>query len=162
MKQMIKNKKVLLLIGLMITILFFLVLITHNRDIKGGIDYHCSTSFRMQYNNPDFSARLNIFLQLQKNGTAFFDIIGKADYFGKNYDIARTYHFNYQKESDLVYHLTQISTSRRSPDTVDDNLMNSLFFSTTQKGGQYMRMTRMENSYIINNLHSPLFICIIN
>lgn len=162
MKNMIKSKKIFLLSALMAVASLLLIYIAHDEKIKGGVDYHCSTSFRVQRDNPDFSARLNIFLQVKRNGSAFFDITGKVDHLGKSYDVARTYNFNYQKESDLVYHLTQMSISERSPDTVDNNLMNSLFFSTNQKDGQYMRVTKMENSYVVNNLHSPIFICIIN
>ncbi|MBS0849428.1 hypothetical protein [Citrobacter sp. JGM124] len=162
MKRMTRNELMLLLSGLIAVISLFVIYMSHNRDANDKVDYHCSTSFRMQHNDPGFVARLNIFLQVKRDGSAFFDIIGKVDYLGEIYDVARTYHFNYQKESDSVYHLTQMNISRRSPETVDDKLMNSLFFSTTQEGGQYMRVTKMKNSYVINNLHSPLFVCIVN
>jgi len=161
MKQMVNNKKIFLLIGLIAITLLIFLFSSSEKEFKGGVYFHCSTTFQMKYNNPDFAAKVNVFLQLQKNERGLFDITGKADVDGENFDIARTYHFNYEKQSGSVYHLTDITTSRRNYENVDDVLMNSLFFSTTQEDGRYLRMTKMENSYVIGNLHSPVFICIV-
>lgn len=162
MKRIIKNKKIVLLICFMAILLSIFLFSIPEKEVRGGVYFHCSTSFRLTHNNPNFNAGINVFLQLQKNGSGLIDLTGKVDSQGATFEVARTYHFNYEKQGDSLYHLTQINTSLRSSETVDDNLMNNLFFSTTPKEGRYLRMTKMENSYVINNLHSPIFVCIVN
>ncbi|MCS3430975.1 hypothetical protein [Klebsiella sp. BIGb0407] len=146
----------------MMILISILLLSIPEREVRGGVYFHCSTSFRLTHDNPQFNAGLNIFLQLQKNGSGLIDLTGKVDTAAGSFDVARIYHFNYEKQGDSVYHLADITTSLRSSETVDDTLMNNLFFSTTPKEGRYLRMTKMENSYVIDNLHSPIFICIVN
>ena len=162
MKRVIKNKKIALLVIFIAIVLSIFLFSIPEKDVKGGVYFHCSTSFRITHDKPDFNAGLNTFLQLQKDGSGLIDLTGKVDTHGQSFEVARTYHFNYEKQGDSLYHLTQINTSSRSSETVDDNLMNNLFFSTTPKEGRYLRMTKMENSYVINNLHSPIFVCIVN
>lgn len=162
MKRIIKNKKIALLISFMAIVLSIILFSIPEKEVRGGVYFHCSTSFRLTHDNPGFNAGLNIFLQLQKNGSGLIDLTGKVDTQGKNFEVARTYYFNYEKQGDSVYHLTQINVSSRSYETVDHTLMNNLFFSTTPKEGRYLRMTKMENSYVIDNLHSPIFVCIVN
>lgn len=133
-----------------------------NLSFKGGTRFDCSTSLRIKRNHPDFTARLNVFLHVQKEGNGLFDVTGKVDLPSGVYDVARTYYFTYTQQGDSVYHLTDIITSPRPSETVNGDLMNNLFFSTTQAEGRYMRMTKMENSYIVDNLYSPVFVCITN
>lgn len=162
MNRIINNKKIFLLISLVAITLLFFLFSSLEKEFKGGGYFHCSTTFQIKYNKPDFTAKVNVFLQLQKDGRGFFDITGKADVDGENFDIARTYHFNYEKQRSSVYHLTEITASHRNYENVNNTLMNSLFFSTAQENGRYLRMTKMENSYVIGNLHSPLFVCIVS
>lgn len=132
------------------------------KHVKGGVYFHCSTSFRVAHDDPKFSAGLNVFLQLQKDGTGLMDVNGKVDTQDGRFEVARTYNFDYEKEGDSIYHLTDIQTSLRSSETIDDNLMDNFFFSIRPKEGRYLRMTKMENSYIVGNFYSPVFICIVN
>jgi len=162
MKRMIKNKKNLSLIGFMVAVLSILLFSIPEKEVRGGVYFHCSTSFRLTHDNPKFNAGLNLFLQLQKNGSGLIDMTGKVDIQGESFDVARIYNFNYEKQGESVYHLTDINTSLRSSETIDDTVMNNAFFSTTPKEGRYLRMTKMGNSYVIDNLHSPIFICIVN
>lgn len=162
MKRMIKNKKIVLLVFFMMVILSIVLFSIPEKEVRGGVYFHCSTSFRLTHDNPKFNAGLNIFLQFQKDGSGIIDMTGKVDIQSGSFDVARIYHFNYEKQGGSVYHLTDITTSLRSSETVDDTVMNNLFFSTTPKEGRYLRMTKMGNSYVIDNLHSPIFICIVN
>lgn len=160
MKQITKNKKILYLLGLILIVVS--IVIIANLRVKGGASFDCSTSWRIQHNNPGFTARLNVFLHVQKNGSGLFDVTGKVDLPDGVYEVARTYYFTYTQQGDSVYHLTDLTTSSRRSETVNNDLMNNLFFSTTQPEGRYMRMTKMENSYVIDNLYSPVFICLMN
>ncbi|WP_300000347.1 hypothetical protein [uncultured Cedecea sp.] len=162
MIRMINDKKIFLLVGFVVIALLIFLFSASKKQMEGDVYFHCATSFQMKYNKPEFIAKLNIFLQLQRDGRGIFDISGKVYSQGETFDVARTYHFIHQREGGTVYHLTDIKTSRRNYESVDETLMNSLFFSATQKEGRYLRMTKMENSYIIDNLHSPVFVCIVS
>jgi len=162
MKRTTKYKKIILLAFFMMVVLSIILFSIPEKEVRGGVYFHCSTSFRLTHDNPKFNAGLNIFLQLQKNGSGLIDLTGKVDTQNGSFDVARIYHFNYEKQGESVYHLMDINTSLRSSETIDDTTMNNLFFSTTPKEGRYLRMTKMENSYVIDNLHSPIFICIVN
>lgn len=124
-------------------------------------DKDCSAVLKIRDNAAGFHAQLNLFLHLKKNNTGYLDLSGNTFSHDQSYNTARSYNFNIQKQSGSIYHLTNIKLSKRTADNTVDEIMNKLIFSFDSVDGRYVRITRIDDAYVVGNLYSPVFICVI-
>lgn len=73
----------------------------------------------------------------------------------------RDIRFNYQKEGDGIYRIFNITTIKYPSDDSPDALIDSVFFSTSHENERFMNLTKIKNAYVIGNLHSPVFMCVV-
>ncbi|WP_186366945.1 FidL-like protein [Yersinia aleksiciae] len=158
----LKSKHVGFFAGLVAMACVVIALFWFREKPKGSVSYNCLSAFGMKVKSQHFTTSLNIFLEMRKDNTGYLDIAGKVTHNGNENKIARSYSFNYKKQKGDIYHLTDIVMSKRTADTTDDVLMNNLIFSIDSGIGRYIRITQLNNAYIVGNLYSPLFFCTVN
>lgn len=57
--------------------------------------------------------------------------------------------------------MNHISTVKHAADNTSDAIMDALFFSISKEKVRYMTVDRINNAYVIGNLHSPVFMCVV-
>lgn len=126
---------------------------------KDLLNDSCTTVLEFHSLRSDFAAYLNTVLVLRPDETGYMDMTGRVETTGNHYVTSRTIKFSYLSEGDNIYYLEDMSTDKYASDNTPDNLMNSVFFSISKKG-RYMTLEKINNGYIVGNLHSPVLICV--
>lgn len=157
-----KNKLIILSILLIITAsIISYSFYTHPREQKSGLDMDCSAIYSKRDKATGFYAQLNLFLHFNKNNTGYIDISGKAFNENKSYVAARAYNFSIHSQPGSIYHVTKITMSKRAADNMPDPVMDKLIFSIDSKDERYVKITKMDDAYVMSNLYSPAFICVV-
>lgn len=126
------------------------------------LEKDCTAIFTIKDKPSDFYAQLNLFVHMKKDNTGYFDLSGKTYTSKDSFTTARSYSFNIQKQGGNIYHLNSIKLSKRLADNTRDDIMDKLVFSIDSQDGRYVRLTEIDGAYVVGNLYSPAFICIID
>ena len=119
-------------------------------------------SCHAEYNLKSYGVimKVSIYLSINYNNHANIDMIGDITDQGKNYKVSRYYDFNYEKASSQRYRLTNLKLSKRESDNALDTQVMSLIFNLDSKKETVINITKIMNSYVIGNMHSPFLICV--
>lgn len=140
-------------------ILVFGLLIYAGHHRRG---FDCSANLRIESTSPAFDAQLKTFLIMRDNHSGYFDVSGKVMLNDTRYNVARSYHFEYENQGNNIYHLVRTSLSRREADNMVESVMQKVFFSPDPNSGRYIKIQKMKNDYVIQNLYSPALVCVSN
>lgn len=99
---------------------------------------------------------------MQGKNSEDFDVSGKVMIDDVRYNVERSYHFNYEKKEKNIFHLTNTTISKKYADNMIDGMMQKVFFSLAPDSGRYIKIQKMKNSYIFQNLCPPSFTCVSN
>lgn len=127
---------------------------------KSGFD--CSANLRIESASSAFDANLKTFLIMRDNHSGYFDVSGKVMFNSVRYNVERSYHFAYEKQGNNIYHLVRTSLTKRDADNIIESVMQKVFFSPDPDSGRYIKIQKMKNAYVVQNLYSPAFICVSN
>ncbi|VUS46682.1 hypothetical protein SB6422_00733 [Klebsiella huaxiensis] len=125
-------------------------------------DFDCSANLRIESVASGFDANFKTFLLMRGNNSGYFDVSGKVVVDDVRYNVQRSYHFNYEKKVNNIYHLTNTTVSKRDADNMLEGMMQRVFFSPAPDSGRYIKIQKMKNAYIVQSLYSPSFICVSN
>ena len=159
----LKNKKtisVLLAAFIVVSTTVWLVNI-HKKD-NPTLSNDCSAVFAMQDKAARFAARLNIYLNMRDDSTGYLDMAGTLNSDGVEYTTARAWRFNYRLQNGNTLHLTNIAMDKRAADNAPDDVVDKLIFSTDPSSARYVKIAVLNNAWVIGNLYSPQFMCVIN
>ncbi len=137
-------------------------LINWHMKKEPAINNDCSAFLAMHQKTYDFSAKLSVYLNMHSNNTGYLDMSGTINRHGVEYTTARAWSFSYQLQNGSILHLTDITTHKRAADNTLDDVIDKLIFSTTSGSSRYVKITALNNAWVISNLYSPMFICVIN
>lgn len=140
-----------------ILVLCWLIFSSHHEK-----DFDCSSYLRIESVASSFDAKFKTFLLMREDNSGYFDISGKVDAEGKIFNVERAYHFDYEKKVNNIYFLTNISVSKRNADNILENVMQKIFSGPNTDAKRYIKIQKIKNAYLIQNLHSPSFMCIDN
>lgn len=156
--KLIRRNVYILSFFLFITIVFcWLTYFFHHKS-----DFDCSANLRIESSPSSFDANFNTFLLMRGNNSGYFDVSGKVMIDDVRYNVQRSYHFNYEKKGNNIYHLTNTIVSKRDADNMIEGMMQKVFFSPDSDSGRYIKIQKMKNAYIVQSLYSPSFICVSN
>ena len=159
----VKNKKTLsVLLAAFIVVGTVIWLVNVHKKAEPALSNDCSAVFAMQDKAAHFSASLNIYLNMRDDNTGYLDMAGAVNHDGVDYTTARAWRFNYRLQNGNTLHLTQIAMDKRAADNAPDELVDKLIFSTDPKTGRYVKIAVLNNAWVIGNLYSPQFVCVIN
>lgn len=159
----LKNKKTIsVLLAAFIVVSTTIWLVNIHKKENPTLSNDCSAVFAMQDKAARFSARLSIYLNMRDDNTGYLDITGKVNRDDVDYTAARAWRFNYRLQSGNTLHLTQIAMDKRAADNAPDDLVDKLIFSTDPGTGRYVKIAVLNNAWVISNLYSPQFLCVIN
>lgn len=159
MKSNIKNKKILLPCLVLLLIACNFIYFTLNRGEV--FNDSCVAVLRTEEQNSGFNSTETLTLVLNPDKSGYIAFSGDINNHGKMMTLYRELRFKYEKESDDIYKMTNIETVKHSRDNAPDALVDSVFFSTQHEKARYMTLGKINNSYVIGNLHSPVFICVV-
>ena len=125
-------------------------------------DFDCSAKLTVESATFGFDAKFNTFLLMRRNNTGYFDVSGKVMVDDVKYNVERSYHFNYEKKANNIYHLTNTIVSKRKADNMIEGVMQKVFFSPNPDSGRYIKIQKMKNAWILQSLYSPSFVCVTN
>ncbi|EOF4702557.1 hypothetical protein ACMYSL_10475 [Klebsiella sp. MISC125] len=135
-------------------------LLMYSYHHKSGFD--CSANMRIESGSSGFDASFKTFLLMRGNHSGYFDVSGKVMINDVRYTVERSYHFDYEVKENNIYHLVKTSLSKRDADNVIEGVMQKVFFSPDPDSGRYIKIQKMKNTYVVQNLYSPSFICVSN
>ncbi|KFK93399.1 hypothetical protein IV04_17190 [Serratia sp. Ag1] len=121
----------------------------------------CVSVLRMQEFTTGFSSTETLTLVVNPNKSGYIALSGNVFYQGKPMILFREIRFRYEKETHDIYKLYDIETVKNSRDNTPDSLIESVFFSTKHQKPRYMIVRKIMNAYVIGNLHSPVFMCVV-
>lgn len=159
MKSKVKNKKILLPCLVLLLIACNFIYFTLNRGEV--FNDSCVAVLRTEEKNSEFNSTETLTLVLNPDKSGYIAFSGDINNHGKMMTLYRELRFKYEKESDDIYKMTNIETVKHSRDNAPDALVDSVFFSTQHEKARYMTLGKFKNSYVIGNLHSPVFICVV-
>lgn len=158
-----KSKKIRLIAvcfaALIVVVLINVILFTQKK--AEVISDRCTTVLDTQDMSTEFSSRLNLVLVLRPEGTGYIDMSGNVNFQSRDYVAFREIKFSYEREEDDIFKMTHMELIKHASDSVPDKLMDSVFFSMSHEKARYMTVNRIHNAYIIGNLHSPVFMCVV-
>lgn len=159
----LKNKKTIgtLLAACFVVITAIWIVNVHRKE-QPVLNNDCSAVFAMRDTPAHFSAKLNIYLTMRDNNTGFLDMAGTLNRDGVDTTTARTWNFDYRLQNGNTLHLTRIAMAKRAADNAPDDLVDKLLFSTGSDNGRYVKIAVLNNAWVIGNLHSPQFVCVIH
>lgn len=121
----------------------------------------CVSVLRTEERISGFHSTETIRLVLNADNSGYIAFSGNINLHEKVMTLYREFRFTYEKESNGLYKLSNIETVKHSSDNAPDTLIDSVFFSTHNDKARYMTLGKIMNAYIIGNLHSPVFICVV-
>lgn len=121
----------------------------------------CVSVLRTEEQKSGFLSTETATLVLKPDNNGYIAFSGDISNHGNVMTLLRELRFKYEKESDDIYKMTNIETVKHSRDNAPDALIDSVFFSTLHEKARYMTLGKIKNSYVIGNLHSPVFICVV-
>jgi len=143
-----------------IVVTIFSAVIGHKKNYS-TLDNDCSAAVSIRDKSANFSARLNIYLSLHNDNTGYLDVVGKISEAGVSYTTARSWRFNYALQNGNTAYLTRLTMDKRAADDSPDGLVDRLIFSTDAGSGRYVKIAVLNNAWVIGNLYSPQFLCLI-
>lgn len=145
-----------------ITALMLLPVVFYNLLHKGSarLAFSCTADYNVI--QPDLMISSDVYLIMDEEGDASFDVVGSLKYKENIYRISRKYTFNYQWTGEKTFKLTNIALSKRGSDNANDSQMEYLIFNYGVQSEKVINLTKIMNSYVISNVYSPLFICTSN
>lgn len=155
-----KNK-----IKMMIIVIFLLIIsidFTYlNYKASTTLNEECSTTFEYRNNHVGLIMPVNGTMVLRPNSTGMIELSGVVELNGSTYKLGRSITFEYERESDSIFRLKNMGLEIYAIDNLNNNFMDTNFFSI---GGEYSRrmtLSIINNAFIIGNLLSPVFMCVI-
>lgn len=159
MKSEIKNKKLFFLCLLILVIACNLLYFTVYRGKV--LNDSCVSVMRTEEYTSGFYSTVTTTLVLNTDNSGYIAFSGDISNHGKTMTLLRELMFKYEKVSNSIYKMSNIETVKYPIDSAPDALVDSMFFSTQHGNARYMTVGKINNSYIIGNLHSPIFICVV-
>ncbi|WP_431224771.1 hypothetical protein ACQ86O_07895 [Serratia sp. L9] len=120
----------------------------------------CTSFFTVQ---SDFKTEGVMSLDLDGNGQGRMSIsgnvLGSAD--SKKLTLLRDINFQYRYEGNGYLTLQQVTVQKNARDNIPDALLNESIFDFSL-GSRRLRLTKVENGYLLWNAFSPVLMCISN
>ncbi|MGG6196332.1 FidL-like protein [Pantoea allii] len=121
----------------------------------------CTSVFSMENFSSSFTSSVDATIVFRSDKSAYIAFSGQLDADNRTMILSRDMHLRYEKDSRNVYQMNHISTVKHAADNTSDALMDTFFFSISKEKVRYMTVDRINNAYVIGNLHSPVFMCVV-
>ncbi|ROR14637.1 hypothetical protein [Erwinia sp. JUb26] len=125
---------------------------------KEGFD--CSGYLIVDSDAFNFTAGLNSYLLMGDDDKGYFNVSGMVTSNTVTYHVERSYGFSYQRQKDGIYHLTDITMSRRKADSAGDDMMSKVLISPDPDHGRYIKIKELGNAYVLQGVYSPTLMCV--
>ena len=159
----LKNKKTIsVLIAAFVVVSTVIWIANIHKKENPALNNDCSAAFAMRDKAAHFTASLNLYLNMRDDNSGYLDMTGTVNSNGIDYTTARAWRFGYRLQSGNTLHLTEIAMDKRAADNAPDDVIDKLIFSTDPSTGRYVKIATLNNAWVIGNLYSPQFVCVIN
>lgn len=157
----IKHLSVISVIAFVALAVIVLDILFLGQKRKETLNDSCTAVFDTHDTASDFQTLVNAVMVMNPNESAFIDLSGIVEHRNQKYVLSREIKFKYDKEGEDIYRMTDLSMVKHGSDTAPDSLLDSIFFSINHENARFMTVKRIKNAYIIGNLHSPVFMCVV-
>lgn len=125
------------------------------------LNVECNSTFEIKNNHAQLTMPVNGTLVIRADATGLIELTGFAMIGGSSYKLSRGLTFKYEQDNEGIYKLTNISEVIHAGDQVKNEFLNSNFFSFNTENSRNMSLVKINNAFIIGNLHSPVFMCVV-
>jgi len=125
---------------------------------KAGFD--CTGYLIVDSDAFNFSAGLNSYLLMGNDNKGYFNMSGTVTSNAVTWQVERSYGFSYQRQKDGIYHLTNITMSRRNADNAVDEVMSKVLISPDLNHGRYIKIKELGNAFVLRGVYSPTLMCV--
>lgn len=125
---------------------------------KAGFD--CTGYLIVDSDAFNFSAGLNSWLLMGNDNKGYFNISGTVTSNAVTWQVERSYSFNYLRQKDGIYHLTNITMSRRNADNAVDEVISKVLISPDLNHGRYIKIKELGNAFVLQGVYSPTLMCV--
>ncbi|MBS6004100.1 MAG: hypothetical protein KIC48_16555 [Citrobacter sp.] len=132
-----------------------------NQKRKEVLNANCTAVMEYHDAMSGFSSEINVVLVLSPQEYGYIDMSGQVTYEGRGNTLNRKIKFAYEKEVDDIYMISGLTLIKQTSDTAPDGLMDRIFFTISHEKERNMTVKRVSNAYVIGNLHSPVFMCVV-
>ncbi|EHF4936930.1 FidL-like protein [Enterobacter hormaechei] len=157
----IKNISVIAIIAFVGLVVIAVDVLLLGQKRKETLNDSCTSVFDTRDSAAGFQTQVNAVLVMNPNETAYIDLSGIAEYKNQKFVLSREIKFKYDKEGEDIYRLTDMGQVKHASDNAPDNLIDSVFFSMNHEKERFMTVKKIKNAYVVGNLHSPVFMCVV-
>ncbi|BBV66315.1 hypothetical protein [Kluyvera ascorbata] len=130
------------------------------RQPRGSMNVDCSTMLQMAYKDPDLTATIDLTFRLHRNHTGQVALSGKIKQDDRTQTISRTMLFDYEVKTPGEISLDNMRYAKNLKDSVTDDEFKMNFFYVPDGQKRTIKIRATRNAYLIENLHSPVFLCV--
>ncbi|MCX2867733.1 hypothetical protein ORL23_09585 [Kluyvera cryocrescens] len=136
------------------------VYLIFSRHPYDGMTVNCSTILSLAHKNPDVSSVVDLTLRLHSNHTGQVALSGSIKQDNTTRTISRAVHFDYEIKNpgELLIENMRYEKNQKDSATDDDFKMN--FFYVPDGKQRLIKINPLQNAYLIENPHSPVFLCV--
>lgn len=144
------------MIVIIIAFIFSFLLITEK---KRGVDVFCRAYYSQESESGNYTMSSSFIFNFKENGTARISIDGIVKLYDNTYFVSRNLDINYKHIEKNIYKLSNSVIFKSGRDSLPNELFEKNIFSFSESSDQFFTINKMDNVWLIGNLHSPGFIC---
>ena len=130
------------------------------RQFEDGLDVNCSSPLNMTHMGPDFNAKLDISFRLLRDFTGQVSLSGEISTTDGKQFVSRTVKFEYSPYSSDELAISEMRYIKNARDTASDEIFEHHMLFVPDGGERYIKISPINNAYLIQNLHSPILLCV--
>lgn len=138
---------------------FYALLKMHQK--KEVLNVNCSSVLQYYDTKSGFSAEMNLVLVLSPQEYGYIDMSGYVKHNENTSIISRKIKFAYEREADETYKISGLILVKQTSDNTPDEIMDRVFFTISHQNERNFNLRRVSNAYVIGNLHSPIYMCVV-
>lgn len=127
---------------------------------SNSMNIYCSTILQLAQKDPDLSATLDLTFRLQRNHTGQVALSGNIQKDGSSQVISRSMLFDYEIENPDEVSFKNMRYAKNLKDTASDEDFKMNFFYVPEGQKRTIKIHAIQNAYLIENVHSPVFLCV--
>lgn len=132
----------------------------HKHKIVNSLNINCSSVFELTHIKPDFEVKSVMSVVLTNDEKGQVDISGVIKTPEGVQHISRSIHFDYELRTPEEIALWDMKYIKNSRDTAKDEIFKNYLFYIQSGNERFMKIRPFNNGYLIENRHSPVFMCV--
>lgn len=132
----------------------------HKNRIVNSLNIDCTSVFELSHTKPEFDVKGTLSVRLTHDEQGQVDISGIIKTPEGIQHISRSIRFDYKLRAPEEIAMWDMIYVKNSRDTAKDDIFKNHLFYIQPGNERFMKIRPINNGYLIENLHSPVFMCV--